>query len=35
MIIQASVTLSKTAAAGDSDNNLHTRTILLFQLIIP
>lgn len=35
MIIQASVTLSKTAAAGYSDNNLHTRTILLFQLIIP
>lgn len=35
MIIQASVTLSKTAAGGDSDNNLHTQTILLFQLIIP
>lgn len=35
MIIQASVTLSKTAAGGDSDNNLHTHTILLFQLIIP
>ena len=44
MIIQVSVTLGKTAVGGEqgldnlcslSDNNLHTQTILLFQLIIP